>query len=422
MNRTKFTKMWLFVAAFSICALIITVKAQSPTPTPRKMNGITNVVQSEVPSPSPTPTPNSCPLCGTQQKQFAYNLSVERVGSGDIIEFTPMNIKWTLTVKEFGISGPDPTPVDIRICPVIFSPDFQSQCAQISNASPGRIYKGRLTVSAPPAGKQSPLRMVVLASQTREVPDIPVGEAAVKLDVAARYDVSMASFNLLTTRSTKTDTVWLSLQGLVKSTPLHASDNEEACKLVGFNWCVINQYFGNVEDSGVKIVNNLRVGPYDLVPEREQDLRFLFYLDNHGTNISQEIGLAVANGFSKAGMVILGAYGAAGGGIGTGNFPTELDKIMEDLHSAEFASCDGKLAADMVVIANTTIANQPQNTLDAFTKGNGTFSTAVLNNGVPKIYHETDGDFRCDRRGGKYTVTYTVHRTSWRVWGFQPRW
>ncbi len=417
MNRTKFTTMWLFVATFSICVLIIAVKAQSPTSTPNKTGGGNNV-KNKPPNPTPTPAPIPCKGLGcTQPKQFAYNLSVERLGSGDIIEFTPMDIKWSLNVTEFGISGPDPTPVDIRICPVIFSPDIQSQCPQISNARPGRTYKGRMTVATPPAGKQSPLRVVVLMSPTTgEGLEFAVGEAAVKLDVAARYDVSMASFNLLTTRSTKTDTVWLSLQGLVKSTPLHASDNQEACKLVGFNWCVINQYFGDVEDSGEKIVNNLRVGPYDLVPEREQDLRILFYLDNHGTDHSQETALAVANGFSKVGMVILSAY------QGNSGTASELDNVMGQLHEVGTASCDGKLAGDIVVIANTTIASQPQNTLDAFTKGNGTFTTAVLNNGIPKIYRETDGDFRCDRRGGQYTVTYSVHRTSWRVWGFQPRW
>jgi hypothetical protein len=358
-------------------------------------------------------------------KSITYDISAERVGSGDIIEFTPMTIKWTLTVTRSGIAGPDPAPTKISICPVINSPDSQFQCAQIGIAIPGRTYQGTMTVPAPPAGKQSPLRIVVLQPVKNTLEDwgqtMAVAETKVRVDSAARYGVAIASFEVLTTRSTSTDTVWLTLQGLIKSDPKHASDSPDACSLAGFNWCVFNQKYGDVHDSGVRTVENLRVGPYDLVPEREQDLRILFYLDNHGDNISQEIGAGVANGFSKAGMIILSAYGAESGGSSNSSFASGLDDAMEKLHSAEFASCDGKLASDVVVIANTTIANQSQNTLDAFTRANGMFTSPVLNNGVPKIYNEIDGDFRCDRRGGKYTVTYAIYRTSWRDWGFKPR-
>lgn len=380
-------------------------------------------------TPSPTPARNAFPVSELNSgipKQLTYDISAQRMGTGDIIEFTPMNISWTLTVGKLGIVGPDPTPVDISICPVINSPDSQFKCAEIHRASPGRTYRGTMTVPAPPAGRQSALRIVVLKSADTRGEDYgqktPVKDASVRADVAARYDVALTSFEMLTTRSTSTDTVWLTLQGLIKADPPHPSDSPDACKLAGFNWCVFNQKYGDIHDSGVRVVDNLRIGPYDLVPEREKDLRILFYLDNHGDNVAQEIGLAVANGFSKAGMIALGAYGGLSGNNSIGSFASGLDSIMEQLHTAETASCDGKLAEDIVIIANTTVANQSQDTLDAFTKANGTFTSAVLNNGVPKIYNETDGDFRCDRRGGKYTVTYTVYRTSWRDWGFQPRW
>ena len=401
----------------------------SPSPTPiHRITHTTRVQQSSTPSSAPSGNVSALgsETSGAIPKFLTYDISAQRIGSGDIIEFTPMNISWTLTVGRGGIVGPDPNPVDISVCPVISSPDSQFKCAGVHNARPGRTYRGTMTVPAPPAGKQSALRIVVLKRPDRGGEDygqgIPEAETAVRVDAAARYDVALTSFEMLTTRSTSTDTVWLTLQGLIKSDPPHASDSPDACKLAGFNWCVFNQKYGDVHDSGVRTVENLRIGPYDLVPEREKDLRILFYLDNHGDNIAQEIGLAVADGFSKAGMIALGAYGGLSGNNSTGSFASGLDSIMEQLNSAEFASCDGKLAEDIVIIANTTVANQSQDTLDAFTQANGTFSSAVLNNGVPKIYNETDGDFRCDRRGGKYTVSYTVYRTSWRDWGFQPRW
>ena len=78
---------------------------------------------------------------------------------------------------------------------------------------------------------------------------------------------------------------------------------------------------------------------------------------------------------------MLGAYEGREWNSSTGSFASGLDSIMEKLHSAEFASCDGKLAQDIVIIPNTTLANQSQNTLDAFTKPNGTFTSGCLNTG-----------------------------------------
>ncbi len=358
----------------------------------------------------------------TVPRYFSYEISAQRIGSGDIIEFTPMNISWKMTVKISGWSGPIPTPVDVSICPVIISPDYPFQCPEIHNAALGRTYQGTMTVPAPPAGKQSLLRVVVVTPPTgAAIQGDAVSETSVPVDVAARYDVSIASFDLLTTRSNSTDTVWLTVQGMINSVPQHASGNPEACHLAGFNWCIFNQRYGDVHNSGVRILNNFRVGSYDLVPEREKDLRIMFYLDNHADDKTAEKIAAVANAFSKAGMLILSGYTTASGGGGN-SFPSELDKVMEGLHNVGTGSCDGKLAEDLIIVPNTTIANQPQNTLDAFTRNNGTFTSAVLNGGVPKIYHETDGDFICDKRGGQYKVTYAVYRTSWRDWGFRPQW
>jgi hypothetical protein len=103
---------------------------------------------------------------------------------------------------------------------------------------------------------------------------------------------------------------------MINSVPQHASGNSEACHLAGFNWCIFNQKYGDVHNSGVRTLNNFRVGPYDLVPEREKDLRIMFYLDNHSDNKSAEKIVAVANAFSKAGMVILSAYMTASEGGG----------------------------------------------------------------------------------------------------------
>jgi hypothetical protein len=303
-----------------------------------------------------------------------YDLSIARVKEGEVVEFTPIEVDWTLSVGSLGIAGADPEPVAVDICPTVRPPASASTtgCAHVARAAPRqRPYTGRLSVWAPPAGLQSPLTLVVLKpeSSTEEYGSrVAVAEASLPVDTAARYEVAISGFNVLTTRSTSIDTVWVSLHGLIKAVPPHFSESADACKTVGFT-----------------------------------------------TGVAQEIGLAVANGSSKAGMLFLGGWGALSGNDDTQTYAGQLDTEMQKLHSSMFASCDGKLASDVVILPNTTKADRPEFTLDALTRGTGAFP-----NTAPWVYREKDGDLRCDRRGGAYQVSYLVNGTSWREWGFRP--
>jgi hypothetical protein len=380
------------------CLIVCNYQKGTPAPAPPADTGGINPVPTEA-----------------VPRAFAYDLTVARVGSGDITEFTPMTITWKLSVSEFGVVGPHPAPIDLDICPTIWSPNPPTVCSHINRARAGRTYSGTMSVSAPPAGKQSPLTIVAARDPQGEgehFQKVPVAEASIPVDVGATYDLAVTGFEVVTTRSTSTDTIWTTAKGMVKATPQDASETDAACGLAGFSWCLTDQKFGDVD--GGKHALSVRVGPYFLVPEREQDLRLLFWLDNHSDSVAQEVGLAVANAFSKVGMIALSAYGAGSGNAGAGGVAAQLDSVMEAFHSSAFASCDGVVATDIAVISNVTVENQPQLTLDAFTRSTGEHVVDI-----PQIYHNTDGDFRCDRRGGNYRVSYTVYRTSWRDWGFR---
>jgi hypothetical protein len=156
------------------------------------------------------------------------------------------------------------------------------------------------------------------------------------------------------------------------------------------------------------------------VPEREKDLRFVFHLDNIGDRHKEEIAAGVANGFSKVGLVILSAYSAEQGSASGQSFAGQLDNVMEQMHSAATASCDGKLAADIRVITNITLVNRPDLTLEALTHTSGTYSETLPSD--IDTYADKDGDFVCDRRGSHYRVTYTIYRTSWVSWATQVEW
>jgi len=144
-----------------------------------------------------------------------------------------------------------------------------------------------------------------------------------------------------------------------------------------------------------------------LIPEVEKDLRLLYTIYNFGDSYNQRLGESIANGFSKAGMIIL--MGAATTGSSAAQ---PLDQQMTALHGAAFAGCDGLMAVDGRTLVNQTVPDNPNNTLDAYTRDSGVYRPQAS-----KIYEGgeyQDGNTRCGA-GGKYRVTYAVYRTSWRM-------
>lgn len=349
-------------------------------------------------------------------KSLSFDLTVTRVEQSQLLEHSPVQVRYRLTVSTAGIVGPDPGPTSARVCPSLMWP--QHACVELPSVVSGKTYSGQLTAFTSFAGARSGITLVVQTPPPENgaefAPWVTQDEATVLTPVAARYEIAITGFDVQTSRSTYIDTQWLLLQGMVKTDPPlppHPSMREDACFLQGFNWCTPLKKLGDNGD-GVHAVTVSRVGPYYLVPEQESELRFLYYLDNIGDNPAQEIGLGVANGFSKAGMVILGAFSAAQGSSQGGAFATTLDGVMEQFHSTAFASCDGKLADEIVVLPNKTlIPNQPELTLEARTHATG--QLVVTSPSPTDAFRNKDGDFRCDRRGGQYRVTYTIDRTSW---------
>ncbi|MDX2249783.1 MAG: hypothetical protein SF052_23570 [Bacteroidia bacterium] len=272
------------------------------------------------------------------------------------------------------------------------------------------------------AGQNSPIRLVVLGSpeQGEDYGGVRLAEGEVMAPVAARYDIAITGFEVVTSRSNQEDTQWFLLQGMVNSDPPHPSADPEAIHLAGFNWSVGPRKYGNAGD-GKHVVNDIRVGSYDLVPEREKDLRFVLHVDNINDDPkAAEIAAGIGDGFSKVGLVVLSAYSASQGSTGGQSFATQLDDVMGKMHSSATASCDGQLVSDIRVITNITLVNRPDLTLEALTHSTGTYSETLPNE--IDTYKSKDGDFICHRNGSNYRVTYTIYRTSWVSWATQVEW
>jgi hypothetical protein len=344
------------------------------------------------------------------QRGYSYGLQITGVRpiGAAIVEHEAVEVSYQFLISTYGLIGDLPPLRSVRVCPQEQVPELTT-CVTVANPRLRQKYSGKVQALAPVAGRRSPITLVV-----EEAPAPPPAEDygwhAVDSDdeyisVAARYEIGIESFETLHTRSATTDTVRINLQSLVKSDPPHRSDRDDACGLEGFRWCVMNVPYGDVKD-GLHQVSNVRVGPYLLTPEVEQELRVLYTVYNFGDSYAQKLGEEIANGFSKAGMIILMGTATVGSGAAG-----SLDKAMTDLHAAAFAGCDGLMAVDARTLVNQTIADNPTVTLDLRTRETGEYHP-----GSSQIYEGgeyQDGNTRCGA-GGKYRVTYVVYRTSWK--------
>lgn len=354
------------------------------------------------------------PYAAAVPKFINYDLKITKVAEGDYNELSPVQVNYEFTATPSGISGPQPTIPTVWICP-----EFQNeaalggQCKTISAPGPGRTYRSSIMAISPWAGLASKVRIVALTADTSTNEDygnrIVQASANASLPTAATYRVNFDGFELITTRSASTDTVWLDMQGLVNPNPLPPSVAERACELAGYNWCIRANYYGDAHDSGYRATPDRWIGDFRLTPEKEDSLHFYYSLYNLGDHKWEEIAKGIGDGFSKVGLVILTAYGAWSGQSGYGLGATVIDDQMEKLHAAGTADCDGPLANDRVEILNKSVDASNANTLDGLTRltGKKAFEPTY-------VYFNKDGDYRCDRSGSRYKIRWSLARTSWK--------
>jgi hypothetical protein len=342
-----------------------------------------------------------------------YDLKITTVANGDYNELSPVQVNYEFTATKSGISGPEPANPTVWICP-----EFENEaalggeCKPIDTPRLGRTYRGSIMAISPWAGMNSKVRIVALKSAATYEDygqRVVVQSASAPLPTAATYRINFDGFELITTRSASTDTVWLDMQGLIKSDPAHRSESDDACQYIGPKWCLRANYYGDVHDSGYRATPGRWIEDFRLTPEKEEDLRFYYTLYNLGDHKWEEIARGIGDAFSKVGLVILTAYGAYSGQNGYGSAATLIDEQIEKLHAAGTAECDGPLAVDRVLISNRSSDGSNMYTLDGFTRATGykAFEPTY-------IYQNKDGDYRCDRSGSRYKIRWSLVRTSWK--------
>lgn len=341
-----------------------------------------------------------------------YTLAITSVPSQRVTELTPVTVGFTFEMQASPLTSSD----TIYVCSAF--PDANLPCYKIQAPRNNQQYVGTVQATAPWAAVHAPLHLVAFCNcwPTTGAGEFPeteyLADATKDVESAATYTLSFDGFTPKDTRSHQTDTVWLNLQGQITTTPPSPPDittSPNACKYVGENWCLMGAFLEQAHTSHYHPVSDKQVSSFRLTPEKESDLRVLFFLYNLGHSGGYQLADSIANGFSDAGEIILGTY--------TGNSATaqQLNNYIQKLNGALTASCDGPLALDVQIFNNQSVDGSNLDTLDNLTRGTGAFSYSP-----PTVYHYKDGDAICDHRGSSYTVNLTVHRTSWRNWSELP--
>jgi hypothetical protein len=338
-----------------------------------------------------------------------YDLEITTLPSQRVTELTPTTVGFSFKMQ----ASPLASAATIFICSAF--PDAQLPCFAINAPKNNQMYTGTVQATAPWAALQAPLHIVAICycGATGGAGEFPaplyIADATKSIESAATYTLSFDGFTLMDTRSHQTDTVWLNLQGQISSTPTDITASPNACKYVGEKWCLTGSYLETAHNSNYHPVSGKQVSSFRLTPEKENDLRVLFYLYNLGHSGKYQLADAIANGFSDAGEVFLSLYS------GDSATAQQLNNYIQQLNGALTASCDGPLALDVAIFNNQSVDGSNIDALDNLTRGSGAFTYTP-----PIVYHYKDGNSICDSRGSSYTVTLTAQRTSWRNWPELP--
>lgn len=350
----------------------------------------------------------ACRLTEVLPKSLSYSLSISVPNTGHVVELTPIDVAFTISAKTIGLAGPEPTPKHVVVCPAVQRAGV-TKCTVIPTLRSGQTRSGTIKAVAPWAGKNAGLRV------TATIPFGPVvQEAVATFPVYAVYSVQLDGFELFTTKSLVTDTVYASMQGLVTSSPPSLSSSADKCSLVGFTWCALAVGPVEAEDSKFYPMtgqHTTAIGQFHLIPEVQDDLRFFFELRNAGHSRFQKIAMKTGEAFSGVGEIFLSGASSMGKSTvsGTSGVADKLNSFMSDLHGDMFGSCDGLLGRQVFIFRNKREPEAPNANLDAFTKATGEYR------GESDML-KTEFESPCDSRGSAYKGRYTVRRDSWAGW------
>lgn len=324
------------------------------------------------------------------------------VGKVPVLEHSSITVPFLLDVRpgKSGRGGRRQTTYDIAVCA-----KKGNQCAFFSGITlPWTSPSGsNLSMDAPAAGQSVPVELVacVAAKSADNVVSCgtPLSEDSSRIDVSMSFAIFFDSFTILHTRARSNDTTYYALAGISNGQPV-PQFNKCATNLASFIsplFCVGPSRVGDLGD-GTYPVNKIRVGEFEWVPGRTNNVTFAFATINYG---APQLPLSGPN-VDMTGLAmqkVLAKLTAPNSGVSE-DFTAEIN----DLDG--WRGCDGPTAAGAKRIFNFRDRSQQEPTVDELTRDTGRFSTSTKIFIVPS-------QSNCGA-SSKYQVKWTLLRTSWR--------
>lgn len=299
----------------------------------------------------------------------SFVLSIDRVVPDVLIENRRAYIFFSLTNNserqasgvvsaQLYLGPPSYTPTESTSWPIQLENEFTAS--------------GVVAITPPFASKH-----LALVLQYRESGSIVV-QKEISIEIAARFDIGLASFIPKQIRSNDKDTV-------VGSASLIPANNLSA--------------FSAVSGSASNVIGGGSEKPFpypptfmdiDVVPgsEPRNTVLFSYVVLNNGHPISADL-LSLLNELSDIGDAVASAFVP-------GQTMTLVNKRMHDFHQALFDGCDGLLAADRIVLTGRQLVDWTGNVDD--------------HRETREYSGEKAPDFPCQGNVSLYDIVFFVHR------------
>ncbi len=342
------------------------------------------------------PPPPPCIGCSLPQLP-KVDLIVSLIANGsNLVEHSPIEVPFSIIASP-GTGGIRPTR-DLAVCPA-----EGGECVAFNQVTPP--YSSpvtKLRMKAPAAGAAMPIRLVACIAERSADQVLSCGRElasdSISVQVAMRFGVYLDSFTILHTRARNKDTVWYGFAGRSER-DLQPQFNKCITKLAGFvadgGRCYGPVKVGDRAD-GTHALNDIKIGDFQWVPGRPNQLKLAFMLVNAGA--PKGIGPSK----DMAGFAMINLVGKlATLGRGPINFTPELNALNG------WRGCDGPTAAGTLSLFNFRDATHTDHTVDELTRTSGSTPMQTTVFTVPS-------QTLC---GGssKYRVRMSLRRSSWQA-------
>jgi hypothetical protein len=348
-----------------------------------------------------------------------YNLMVDEAIPVKAIEHEPIEVRFTLTRTSL-------TSVAARASGRVCPSDASGDCASNESIGLNQPWSGRIKMKAPTAGDALKILFCAKVPGDEDYGCVDGNETAngtAPFASMASYEVLLESFHILHTKARSNDSVKAALYGNALAatpadlhTPKAAAPDPEAAlcsKEGGIRYCASMTPQGTrVAGTISSVLGDMRVGPFLLAAETDDELAFWYVLLNAGFSSNEQQYLEMMKVLNAMGAGTFSTLMSSQGGSSSNNSAGTdlLMKGTDDINHALVPDCDSVVVNGYRAQTNKTVQGVIGQSLEARTRQLGFYRGG--NSDDARDLFTTKNMAACGG-GAEYKVTWRIARTSW---------